>query len=249
MRALLASINCQKTEISKNLEKHERLIVQAADLDCDIVVFPEMSLTGYLDPAIHSKFELTLDSPQVQGLVELTESYSIDALFGIVEHNPNGGPFISQIHAGNGMVVGTYRKRNLADNKSLFSPGTEPYLGELDVSSFGLAVCADYSVTTEFVAASSAGASIFFHPSAPGLYGPRKTDDASWQSGFDWWRTSCIEHHSQRAKELGLYIAVCTQAGSTHDEDFPGWAGLFGPNGEIVAELPDWRAGTLVVEI
>lgn len=249
MKAMLASINCQKTEIRKNLEIHEQLIVKAAELNCDIVVFPEMSLTGYLDPAIHSEFELTLDSLQVKRLVELTESHSIDALFGIVERNPNGGPFISQVHAGNGTVIGTYRKRNLAHNESLFSPGAEPYVGELDGDSFGVTVCADYSVPTEFVAASDAGASIVFHPSAPGLYGPRKTDDASWQSGFDWWRTSCVENHAQRAKELGIYIAVCTQAGSTFDEDFPGWAGLFGPDGEIVNELPDWRAGTLIIEI
>lgn len=88
-----------------------------------------------------------------------------------------------------------------------------------------------------------------FHPSAPGLHGPRKANDESWQGGFDWWRTSCIERHGRRAKELGLSIAVCTQAGATFDEDFPGWAALFGPDGEIVTELPDWRAGTLIVEI
>jgi predicted amidohydrolase len=249
MKALLASINCQKTEIAKNLENHEQLIANAAELNSDIIVFPEMSLTGYLDPAIHSEFELTLNSPQVNRLVELTETYSIDALFGIVERNPNGGPFISQVHAGNGTVIGTYRKRNLADNEHLFSPGTEPYVGVLGGRSFGVAVCADYEVPTEFVAASDAGASIVFHPSAPGLYGPRKTDDASWQSGFDWWRTSCIEKHGQRAKKLGMYIAVCTQAGSTFDEDFPGWAALFGTDGEIVSELPDWRAGNLIIEI
>jgi hypothetical protein len=33
------------------------------------------------------------------------------------------------------------------------------------------------------------------------------------------------------------------------DEDFPGWAALFGPDAEIVTELPDWRAVTLVVEV
>ncbi len=64
--------------------------------------------------------------------VELTESYSIDVLFGIVERNPSGGPFISQVHAADGKVVGIYRKRNLADNEGLFSPGTKPYVGELE---------------------------------------------------------------------------------------------------------------------
>ncbi|MBN4064154.1 carbon-nitrogen hydrolase family protein [Dehalococcoides mccartyi] len=249
MRALLASINCQKTEIEKNLEKHERLIIKADELNCDIVVFPEMSLSGYLDPAIHSKFELSLDSTPVNRLIELSSAYSVDVLFGIVEHNRSSGPFISQVHTRNGSIAGIYRKRNLADNEGLFSPGTEPYIGELGDSSFGVAVCADYSVSTEFVAASNAGALVVFHPSAPGLYGDRKTDDASWQSGFDWWRTSCIERHGRRAKELGIHIAVCTQAGATFDEDFPGWSALFGPGGEILAELPDWREAYLVVDL
>jgi predicted amidohydrolase len=112
-----------------------------------------------------------------------------------------------------------------------------------------VAVCADYDVADEFVAAASSGAKVVFHPSAPGLYGPRRETDEDWQRGFDWWRTSCIEAHGRRASELGLSIAVCTQAGMTFDEDFPGWAALFGPDWEIVAELPDWQAGTLVVDV
>jgi len=42
---------------------------------------------------------------------------------------------------------------------------------------------------------------------------------------------------------------MSTQAGPTIDEDFTGWTALFGPDGEIIAELPDWKPGTLVVEI
>jgi hypothetical protein len=41
---------------------------------------------------------------------------------------------------------------------------------------------------------------------------------------------------------------VCGQAGSTFDEDVPGWAALFGPDGEIVTELPDWQAANLILE-
>jgi predicted amidohydrolase len=44
-------------------------------------------------------------------------------------------------------------------------------------------------------------------------------------------------------------VALATQAGSAVDEDFPGIAALIAPTGEIVARLPDWRAGTLVVDL
>ncbi len=77
MKVLLASINCPKTEIDKNFDVHERLTVEAASNNCDIVVFPEMSLTGYIDPAVHSEYELSTDSKKVNDLVELTRTYSV----------------------------------------------------------------------------------------------------------------------------------------------------------------------------
>ena len=209
-----------------------------------------MSLTGYLAPDIHRDHFLELASAPVAQLVEFGGQNSLDLLFGIVERNSDDRPFITQIHASAGEIVGVYRKRNLADDEAdSFSPGSQPYLGQTSNGSFGVAVCADYEVSDEFVAALESGAEVVFHPSAPGLDPPRCASEKDWQRGFDWWRISCIERHGRRARELGISIAVCTQAGVTFDEDFPGWAALFGPDGEIVAELPDWRAGTLLVEI
>jgi predicted amidohydrolase len=46
-----------------------------------------------------------------------------------------------------------------------------------------------------------------------------------------------------------VWIALAGQAGSTADEDFPGLAALVGPDGQVHARLPDWRAGTLTVDI
>ena len=37
--------------------------------------------------------------------------------------------------------------------------------------------------------------------------------------------------------------------GRRTDEDFPGIAALIAPDGAVVARLPDWRAGTLVVDL
>jgi len=42
---------------------------------------------------------------------------------------------------------------------------------------------------------------------------------------------------------------MTTQAGSAHDEDFPGLAALVKPGGEVAHRLPDWRPGTLVVDV
>jgi predicted amidohydrolase len=159
-----------------------------------------MPLTGYLDPVVHSEHIATLDSPQVLDLIEFGKSLSIDLLFGIVERAPGDKPYITQIHASGGAIAGVYRKRNLADDEKAFTSGSDSYQAVASGTTFGVAICADYEVADEFVAASESGAQIVFHPSAPGLYGSRKTDDDSWRSGFDWWRTSCIERHGRRAK-------------------------------------------------
>ena len=42
---------------------------------------------------------------------------------------------------------------------------------------------------------------------------------------------------------------MATQAGITVDEDFPGIAALVSADGTVTDRLPDWRAGTLVVDL
>jgi predicted amidohydrolase len=53
----------------------------------------------------------------------------------------------------------------------------------------------------------------------------------------------------RHARRLRLWIALAGQAGSTADEDFPGLAGLVRPDGGVMARLPDWREGVLIVDI
>ena len=43
----------------------------------------------------------------------------------------------------------------------------------------------------------------------------------------------------------GLWIAVATQAGRTVDEDFPGGAYVFAPDGRRVHATPDWQPGAV----
>ena len=84
--------------------------------------------------------------------------------------------------------------------------------------------------------------------SAPGL-DERCTDEETWRTGFDWWGTAGLADARHQARRLGVWVAMATQAGSTVDEDFPGIAALIDPTGDIVDRLPDWRPGTLVVDV
>ncbi|WP_163572385.1 carbon-nitrogen hydrolase family protein [Fodinicola feengrottensis] len=88
-----------------------------------------------------------------------------------------------------------------------------------------------------FDAYARAGAQLVLLAAAPGLYGEQETRD--WDSGFQWWRSECQRHLASSASRNGLWIGVCTQAGRTVDEDFPGGGYLFDPAGTLVAESAD----------
>jgi predicted amidohydrolase len=112
-----------------------------------------------------------------------------------------------------------------------------------------VAICAEAGYDEPFDDAAAGGAGVMLFPAAPGLYGPRRTDEASWRRGLAWWEGSSLGDAARHARRRRLWVAQAGQAGATEDEDFPGLAALTSPDGKVTARLPDWRPGTLVVDV
>lgn len=248
MRALLAAIRCEKGDLDGNLAAHLRLLADAASAGCDLVVFPEMSLTGSVDPAVHPGRLVAADHPAVVALARATGGTGTGACFGIAERSARGAPYITQVVAADGQVIGTQRKRHLGEGEEAFIVGTGSEIFDHAGTRFGVAICAEAAFGAPFDSAAAGGASLVVFPAAPGLHG-RRTDEDSWRRGFSWWQDFGLGNARRHARRLGLWIAMAGQAGPTVDEDFPGLAALVGPDGSVTASLPDWREGTLTVEI
>lgn len=244
MRVMLAAIECPKADVEGNLAAHLDLLGQAAADHCDLVLFPEMSLTGSAEPG--SGRLIPLDHPAVRELG--AASTNVACCFGIAERTGSGVPHITQIVAGGGEVLGVQRKRHLGDGEEAFTPGIGAALFNWAGVKFGVAICAEAGYDDPFDDAAAGGAGLVLFPAAPGLYG-RRTDEASWRAGLDWWQGCGLADAQRHARRLGIWIALAGQAGSTVDEDFPGLAALVRPDGAVAARLPDWRAGTLSVDI
>ncbi len=248
VRALLAAIRCEKGDIEANLATQLRLLDVAAATGCDLAVFPEMSLTGSVDPATHPDRLVGLDHPAVAALVEASGQTGVGVCFGLAERTAAGTPHITQVFAARGSVTGVQRKRHLGDGEERFVAATRTEVFEHAGTRFGVAICAEAGFDEPFDAAAAAGANLVLFPAAPGLYG-RRDDDAAWRAGFSWWEACALGDARRHAKRRRLWIALAGQAGSTVDEDFPGLAALVGPGGRVVSRLPDWREGTLTVDI
>jgi predicted amidohydrolase len=248
IRMLLAAVRCPKGDIDTNLSSHLSLLASAASAGCDLVVCPEMSLTGSVDPASAPQRLVPLDHPAVGVLARASGQTGVAVVFGLAERDDAGQPRITQVVAAEGEVLGVQRKRHLGEGEDYYTAASESAVFDVAGTRFGIAICAEAGYDGPFDRAAASGAGLVLFPAAPGLYG-RRTDEASWRAGFDWWEGCSLGDARRHAARLGLWIALAGQAGSTEDEDFPGLAALVSPAGEVTGRLPDWRAGTLVVDV
>jgi predicted amidohydrolase len=247
VRLLLASIVCAKGDPEGNLRRHVEVLDEARRAGCELAVFPEFSLTGSVEPDRHPERAVPLDHPVVRRLTEATGEVGVAALFGLAE--ARGDRFaITQAYAAGGRLVGVQRKRHLGDDERGFAVATDTAVFDHGPARLGVVICAEAGVDHTWDASAAAGATVLLLCSAPGLYG-RRVDEAGWRRGFTWWEGCGLGDARRHAERLGRWVAMATQAGSTVDEDFPGIAALVAPTGEVVARLPDWRPGTLVVDI
>lgn len=243
MKIALVQMAVHDGDISANLAFMRATIAAAEARGVDVVLFPEVSLTGFLANAGGGGSPLAFDGPAVARFVALTADARITALTGLVKANPAGRPFISQVAARDGSLLGVYRKRTLPpDEAPYYTAGTGLALVPHPAGPFAMTICADIDNAPLFREIAHAGARLVLHAAAPGLYGDRASRD--WRAGFDWWRGECDAKLGRYARENGLFIAVATRAGRAEFEDFPGFGALYAPDG-CRAAIEDWHAGVL----
>ncbi len=247
MRALLTAVTCEKHALDRNLAMHLGFVDHASRHDCRLVVFPEFSLTGSVDPTSDPGDSITIDDPAVATLVAATGEYRVAAVFGFSERVGDAF-FITQAVACDGELVAAQRKRHLGDGERGYSTGSDTVVFTVDATHFGMTICAEAGVEWTWDATIRAGAEVVLFCSAPGL-DDHGTSEASWQAGFDWWEGCALGDAVHHAERLKVRVAMATQAGTTVDENFPGIAALIDADGSVIDRLPDWRPGTLIVDL
>jgi len=245
MRIVLTAMTCPEGDLGGNLKTHLTAVDEASDLGADLVVFPEFSLTGSVDPSTNAGQAIRLNDPAVGELAAATGK--VAAVFGLAGRDGDDF-FVTQVVAYGGVIVAVQRKRYLGEGEDGYCTGVETATFQVAGRTCGLVVCAEAGVDWTWDACVQAGAEVILFCSAPGLYG-RRTDRAGWRAGLSWWETCGLGDARWQARRLGVWVGMATQAGSTLDEDFPGLAALVSPIGDVVARTPDWRPGRLLVEI
>ena len=133
MRARLAALLCEKGDL------------EAVRAGCDLVVLPEFSLTGSVDPSRKPGDAITIDHPAVETLVSATRRHKLAVVFGLSERSAQQ-VFITQPVAHNGELVGMQRKRHLGEDEIGYSVGSKPLVFALGEHSVGIVIGAEAGV-------------------------------------------------------------------------------------------------------
>jgi len=107
-----AQIESSLGDVAANLEKHLAFIGDARAAGADIVLFPEMSLTGHSAGPDTLRLALRADDPMVMAIAE--RAGPVYVTFGLIEEGRAAQFYNSAITVRNGGTVYIHRKVNLA---------------------------------------------------------------------------------------------------------------------------------------
>ncbi|ONI84574.1 carbon-nitrogen hydrolase family protein [Saccharothrix sp. ALI-22-I] len=183
----VAQPRCTPYDVAANVAAHASAVRAAG---ARVVVFPELSLTGYHFDAPVVPFDL------VEPLVQACAETGTVAFAGA----PVQGPHIGVLEVSGAGVRVAYRKMWLGGGEPVrFRPGDAPAVVEVDGVRLGLAVCKDTGVPQHAADTAALGIDVY----VAGVL------EHAWDSAV-------VDERARRiAVEHGVWVAVASFAGST----------------------------------
>jgi len=202
-------------DVPTNAEAHAAAITAAS---ADVVVFPELSLTGFelaADP-------VSADDPALARMVEACAATGAVALAGAPVRDADGREYIATLAVdGHGVTV-AYRKMWLHDPEpERFAAGDTPAVLEVRGWRLGLAICMDTGVPEHARRTAELGMDVYV---ASTLFSRAVAGQLD-------------ERMPRIAADHGVWVAAVSYAGpSSHYPETSGGSGIWAPDRSLVAK-------------
>jgi predicted amidohydrolase len=210
-------------DILANIDHHLTFIDAAAGVKTQLLVFPELSLTGYDLPGMAGA-ALTADDARLDPFRERAQRHAMTIVAGAPLVNRGGMPYIGVIAFHPDGRSTTYRKHFLHDGEEQFASAGSAISQIIDVSGVpvALAICADTSRQQHPHAAAVAGATLYVAGSVISTAGYAK--EASLLSGY--------------ARLFHMGILLANHAHETGGYTCAGRSAVWLPDGQLLVEAP-----------
>jgi predicted amidohydrolase len=240
IKLALAQISSKRENKSENLRKIEELTLKAKQQGADLIIFPEMSLTGYV--ILDQVYELaeTIPGPSTQKIEALAKKTGMHIIFGMPElsEKTQATVFNTAVFVGPKGLIGKYRKMYLPthsvfEEKRYFRPGYEAAAFQTEIGNIGLTICYDVFFPEVYRLTRLKGAQLIVCISA----------SPAVRRGYFEILTSA------RALENTAFLAYVNLAGVEDGLQFWGGSRLVCPTGDVVAKAKYDEEDFVVCEV
>ena len=238
LRVALAQINPTVGDLQGNAALITTYTEQAKKAGADVIVFPEMVLTGY--PVEDLAMRASFRSASKKALAQLVTSVdpSIVSVVGYLDESSSGAPQNKVAIICGSKIAATYTKRHLPnygvfDEFRNFVPGDSTLVVRVKGVDIGIAICEDIWHSLADLAARKPG--VVLVPN--GSPYERNKDDV---------RLALVQ---KRAKEIGAPLAYVNMTGGQDDLVFDGDTIVVDASGAVISRAAQFQDQLLVVDI
>ncbi len=237
LRVGVAQIDCDLGDVEANLRRHVRCIGEAAEAGVELLLFPELSLTGYRLGEGVVDVSRSRDDPVIAELAAVAPQMTV--VFGMVEEGPAAQLYNAALVVHGGKLVFLHRKLNLPtygdlEEGKLFAGGNYVETFSTDKPwRHGVLICADLWNPSLVHLAMLHGATLLLAPvnSALGAVGGDFSNPDGWHLAIRFY-----------AMMYGMPIVMANRVGSEDGAHFWGGSCIVDPYGHILAEAQEDEA-------
>ncbi len=229
----IAQISPRLGDVAANLTLYEQAIARAKNENVELLIFPELSLTGYHLRDMVATVALRQDAPEFIRLQEL--STSVACLVGMVEESPDFCFYNSAVYLSAGDVRHVHRKVYLPtygmfDEQRYFARGDSVRAFDTPYGRAAALVCEDmWHPSTVYIAALDQALMLICPSSSPlrGIADKRQQDENA-----RYWEAM----NRVYAETFGVFVIYANRVGFEDGVGFWGGSEVIDPFGQCIAK-------------
>ncbi len=228
-----AQFKAIKGNIQANIQAHLTIIQQAAEHGVNLIVFPELSLTGY-EPELAQQLALDGTEPILTPLYEIAKAQNITLVVGCPVISKTLTPYIGALVIQASGCQNIYKKRSLHPGEEVyFQAADDNYLclktGDERVS---FVICADINQGKYALQAHGMGASVY----AAGVL--------MTQGGMK----EALDNLSGYAAQYNMLTLMANFVGSSGGYQTAGQSAIWRPDGSLLQAADNTRSGFVMAQ-
>ncbi len=228
----LAQIYPKLGDLRHNLAAHLETISQAREQNVDLLVFPELSLTGYQVQDLVPEVALRSDASESVFAELLAASADIDIVFGFVHEDKRNRFYIANAYLSGGQTLHVHHKLYLPtyamfDESRYFARGNSVRAFDTRFGRLGMLICEDFwHVSQPYLLWLDGADILILNSSSPS----RGLNESGRLGGTRW-----VELVNQAYGSMfTAYVLHCNRVGYEDGKNFWGGSSVVDPDGEFM---------------